>query len=81
MKDTKNMENQVSLSGDEKLQNDLLYNKAIYYYTFGQTAEGNAVFKEMADKLTKQKEYDKVDEVYQTFIANGRKSNSVSLVA
>jgi signal transduction histidine kinase len=77
----KNMENQVSLSGDEKLQNDLLYNKAIYYYTFGQTAEGNAVFKEMADKLTKQKEYDKVDEVYQTLIANGRKSNSVSLVA
>lgn len=77
----KNMENQVSLSGDEKLQTDLLYNKAIYYYTFGQTAEGNAVFKEMADKLTKQKEYDKVDEVYQTLIANGRKSNSVSLVA
>ena len=77
----KNMENQVSLSGDEKLQNDLLYNKAIYYYTFGQTAEGNAVFKEMADTLTKQKEYDKVDEVYQTLIANGRKSNSVSLVA
>jgi signal transduction histidine kinase len=35
----------------------------------------------MADKLTKQKEYDKVDEVYQTLIANGRKSNSVSLVA
>ena len=48
---------------------------------FGQTAEGNAVFKEMADKLTKQKEYDKVDEVYQTLIANGRKSNSANLVA
>ena len=43
--------------------------------------EGNAVFKEMADKLTKQKEYDKVDEVYQTLIANGRKSNSANLVA
>ena len=37
--------------------------------------------KEMADKLTKQKEYDKVDEVYQTLIANGRKSNSANLVA
>ena len=75
------MENQVNLSGDEKLKNDLLYNKAIYYYTFGQNAEGNAVFKEMADKMTKQKEYDKVDEVYQTLIANGRKSNSANLVA
>lgn len=75
------MENQANLSGDEKLKNDLLYNKAVYYYTFGQNAEGNAVFKEMADKLTKQKEYDKVDEVYQTLIANGRKSNSATLVA
>ena len=63
------------------MKNDLLYNKAVYYYTFGQNAEGNAVFKEMADKLTKQKEYDKVDEVYQTLIANGRKSNSATLVA
>ena len=77
----KAMENHANLSGDEQLKNDLLYNKAIYYYTFGQNAEGNAVFKEMADKLTKQKEYDKVDEVYQTLIANGRKSNSASLVA
>ena len=75
------MENHANISGDEQLQNDLLYNKAIYYYTFGQNAEGNAVFKEMAAKLTKQKEYDKVDEVYQTLIANGRKSNSASLVA
>ena len=75
------MENQANLSGDEKLKNDLLYNKAVYFYTFGQNAEGNAVFKEMADKLTKQKEYDKVDEVYQTLIANGRRSNSASLVA
>ena len=75
------MQNHVNLASDDKLANDLLYNKAIYHYTFGQNAEGNAVFKEMADKLTKQKEYDKVDEVYQTLIANGRKSNSANLVA
>lgn len=68
-------------SSDEEVKNDLLYNKAIYYYTFGQNAQGNAVFKEMADKLTAQKEYDKVDEVYQTLIANGRKSGNASLVA
>lgn len=75
------MENQAALAGDEQVSNDLLYNKAIYYYTFGQNAEGNAVFKEMAGKLTAQKEYDKVDEVYQTLIANGRKSNNANLVA
>ena len=75
------MENQAKLSGDESVYNDLLYTKAIYYYTFGQNDKGNAVFKEMADKLTAQKEYDKVDKVYQTLIANGRRSNSAALVA
>ena len=68
-------------SGDESVKNDLLYTKAIYYYTFGQNAQGNAVFQEMANKLTAQKEYDKVDEVYQTLIANGRKSNNANMVA
>ena len=75
------MESLANASGDENLKNDLLYNKAVYYYSFGQNAQGNAVFKEMADKLTGQKEYGKVDEVYKTLIANGRRSGSASLVA
>jgi signal transduction histidine kinase len=75
------LEGHANQSGDEALKNDLLYNKAIFYYTFGQNAQGNAVFKEMANKLTAQKEYDKVDEVYQSLIANGRKSNSANIVA
>ncbi|MBR1542186.1 MAG: sensor histidine kinase [Bacteroidaceae bacterium] len=75
------MEMQANSANDESLKNDLLYNKAIYYYTFGQNSQGDAVFKEMADKLTASKEYDKIDEVYQTLIANGRKSNNANLVA
>ena len=75
------MESQANASKDEDLKNDVLYNKAIYYYTFGQTAQGNAVFKQMAGKLTADKQYDKVDAVYQTLIANGRKSGNASLVA
>ena len=75
------MEGLANVSGDENTKNDLLYNKALYYYSFGQNAQGNAVFQEMASKLTAQKEYDKVDEVYQTLIANGRRSNNASLVA
>ncbi len=77
----KAMENYANASGKDDLKNDLLYNKAIYHYTFGQTAQGNAVFKEMADKLTASKEYDKVDEVYKTLIANGRKSGNANMVA
>ena len=75
------MEAHAKASNDEAVQNDLLYNKAIYYYTFGQNEKGNAVFKEMAGKLTRQKEYDKVEEVYKTLIANGRRSNSANMVA
>ena len=75
------MEAYAAAAKDEDVSNDLLYNKALYYYTFGQNAQGNAVFKEMAGKLTAKKEYDKVDEVYQTLIANGRRSNNASLVA
>ena len=75
------MEILATRAADEGLRNDMLYNKAIYYYTFGMNAKGNEVFKEMAGKLTAQKEYDKVDEVYQTLIANGRKSNNASMVA
>ena len=75
------MERRANEANDEDLKNDLLYNKTIYYYTFGQIAQGDAVFKQMASKLTAKKEYDKVDEAYQTLIANGRRSNNASLVA
>ena len=76
-----NMENHATVANDASVNNDLLYTKTIYYYTIGQTDKGNATFKEMADQLTASKEYGKVDEVYQTLIANGRKSNSANLVA
>ena len=75
------MEAFAKATTDEETKNDLLYTKAIYYYTIGQPAQGNAVFKEMADKLTASKEYGKVDEVYKTLIANARRSGSASMIA
>ena len=76
-----NMEKQAAQSGRDELVNDALYNRAIFHYSFGQSAQGDAVFKELAAKLTAQKEYDKVDNVYQTLIANGRRSGNAQLVA
>ncbi len=75
------MEQQAAASANDDVKNDLLYQKAICYYTFGLSAKGDAVFKEMASRLTASKEYDKVDQAYQTLIANGRRSGSASLVA
>ncbi len=74
------MEDQAKAANDEDLNNDLLYNKAIYYYSFGQVSQGDAVFKELASRLNASKEYDKVDAIYQKLIANGRKINNVNLV-
>ena len=75
------LENHAAKANSESVTNDLLYTKTIFYYTFGQNEKGNAVFKEMAAKLTAQKEYDKVEDAYKALIANGRKSGSAQLVA
>lgn len=76
----KAMENLANAAKDETVSNDMLYSKAIYHYSFGQTAEGNAAFKVMAQKLTAQKEYDKVDEVYQTLIKNSRRMGNAGML-
>lgn len=75
------MEAYANASADEATKNDLLYNKAIYYYTFGQAEKGNAIFKQMAGKLTKSKEYDKVDKVYKELLAGAHRSGSAGMVA
>lgn len=75
------MEGLANASNNESVKNDLLYTQAIYYYTFGQNDMGNAIFKQMADKLTAEKNYDKIDEVYRTLIANSRKSKNANMVA
>ena len=75
------MEKWANESGDDDIKNDFLYHKAIYYYTFGKTTEGNEVVKEMTVKMTAAKDYKKVDEVFKTLIAGGRRSGSASMVA
>ena len=75
------MEGYANAANDEDVTGDMLYNKAIYYYTFGQTDKGNAVFRQMADRLTSKQEYGKVDEVYKTLIASGMRSGSANMVA
>ena len=75
------MERQVDAAEDEKLKDDLLYNKAIFYYTFGQNERGNAVFQEMSDRMTASEDYNKVDEVYQTLIESGRRAGNASMVS
>ena len=75
------MDREAATTKDERVKDDLLYTKAIYYYTFGMNEKGNAVFGEMTSKLTASKAYDKVDDAYQTLITNGRRSGNSNMVA
>lgn len=75
------MEKDANESGDENLKNDYLYHKAIYYYTFGQTAKGNEVVKDMTVKMTAAEDYEKMDDVFKTLIAGGRRSGNANMVS
>ena len=75
------MERQANIAASDTIQDDLLFNKAVCYYATGQTDKGNAAFNEMAAKLIASKDYDKVNEAYQTLIANGRKVGNANIVA
>lgn len=75
------MERHANTAANDSIHSDFLYNKAICYYTIGQTDKGNAVFQEMAAKLTASKDYNKVNDAYQTLIASGRKSGNANMVA
>lgn len=66
---------------DKSVMGDLLYQKTIFYYTFGQNAKGDAVLAEMVEKLTSSKEYGKVTQAYRTLIDNGRRAGSAGMVA
>lgn len=75
-----NMENYARQAKNDSLANDYLYNKTIYYYSFGKVSEGNEAFGEMANKLTSVKEYDKVDAAYKALVNCGRQSGNANLV-
>ncbi len=74
------MERQAKASGNDAVISDMLYNKTLYYYSVGQTQKGNEAFKEMTDRMTAQKEFGRVEDVYKTLINNGRRSGNAGLV-
>lgn len=66
---------------DETLNEDLLYTKANYYYTFGMSTKGDECFRELISQYKEKKNYEKVDECYKNLISMARKANNAALVA
>ena len=75
------LENHANASGDEKVKDDLLLTKANYYYSTGQNEKGNEILAEVTRKLTSDEDNEKIDELFQTLIANGLNSNSATMVS
>lgn len=74
------LDNIVSQSGSEKLADELLYKKAVYYYTFGQNDRGDESFNKLASRFKDKKDYDKVSDCYRQLIATARTANNASLM-
>lgn len=67
-------------SGSGALNEELLYIKANYYYTFGMNAQGDACFQQLISQHKNKKEYEKVNECYKNLISIARQANNAPLV-
>ena len=66
------MERFANASDNEKVKNDLLYNKAIYYYTFGQTSKYDkvdAAYKMLIEGGKKSGSANMVAQAYSGYVA------------
>ena len=68
-------------SGTDSLQQDLLYTQAGHYYTFGQTAKGDAAISQLTDQYKKSKQYTKMLDCYHKLIDMGKHSNNATLTS
>lgn len=68
-------------SKNDSLESDLLYTKAIYYYTFGNVAQGDAALRTLIAQYSGLTNYNQVKECYRALIDVGRKANSARMVA
>lgn len=75
-----NMENHAATANNDEVSNDLLYNKAIYYYSQGQTTKGNETFELLSSRMMNGGDDQKMDEAFRNVIATGRKAGNAYMV-
>lgn len=75
------LESYAQNANNDSLANDLLYTAANVYYTFGDSNKGDASINKLINKYKEQKEYDKVNECYQTLIGIARRAGNAAMTA
>lgn len=66
---------------NDSISNDLLYTQANVYYTFGDQKKGEACINQLIEKYKATKQYDAIDNCYQTIIGIARRAGNTSFMA
>lgn len=77
----KRLQEVAAASRTDSLGSDLLYTKAICYYTFGMVPEGDKALHTLIAQYKGLDNYNQVKDCYQALIDVGRKANSARMVA
>lgn len=64
----------------DSIDEDFLYTKATFCYSFGMNAKGDEAMQQVISKYKSRKQYDKVTSCYRTLISIARKSNNAALM-
>jgi len=75
------LEEQAKNMGNDSINNDLLYTQANVYYTFGESTKGDACINKLIEEYKAAKQYDEIDNCYQTIIGIARRAGNASFMA
>lgn len=75
------LEEQTKTIENDSIANDLLYTQANVYYTFGESTKGDACINKLIEKYKAAKQYDEIDNCYQTIIGIARRASNASFMA
>lgn len=74
------LEETAGQAKNNSLNQELLYTKANYYYTFGLNKQGDECFQQLIAQYKQNKEYEKVSDCYRNLIDQAAKANNASLM-
>lgn len=74
------LEETAAQAKNDSLNQQLLYTKANYYYTFGLNKQGDECFQQLIAQYRNSKDYQKVSDCYRNMIDQAAKANNANLM-
>lgn len=73
------LEEITNLAKNDSLNQDMLYTKANYFYSFGQIPQGDACLQKLIVQSKEEKNYQRVNDCYRSIIDMAKRTNNASL--